>query len=189
MIHQERDVFLSLTQRHEVQVDEVDAVEEVFAEGLFVDHLTEVGIGGTHHTHISPSGHAVAQHFVGLVLEHTQEFHLTRQFQLTYLIEEDGAALCQFEASCAVVLGIGERTLLVSKHLALEQRRGDATKVHLHKWFPCPSALFVDELGNEFLARTRLTRNQHRRIGLCHTLGCGKNRKQGGRTTYDGRGT
>lgn len=154
MLHEQGDVLLAFAQRWQMQVDEVDAIEEVFAEGLVVDHLTKVGIGGAHHTHVSPFGHAVTQHFVGLVLEHTQEFHLACQFQLTNLIQEDGASLCQCETPCAVALGIGEGTLFVSEHLALKEGCGNAAEVHLHERFISPSAQFVDGLGNEFLAST-----------------------------------
>ena len=120
-------------------------------------------------------------------MEHTQQFHLARQFQLTDFIEENRAAVCQFEASHAVTFCIGEGAFLVSEHLTLEQGCGDAAKVHLHERLVPPSALFMDELGNKFLARTRLARDEHRGIGLCHMLGSGKDGKESLGTADDAK--
>ena len=72
MINKQRNVLTAFTQGRQVEVDKVDAVEEVLAERMFHDHCLQVGICGTDHAHISPAGMAVAQHLVGLVLQHPQ---------------------------------------------------------------------------------------------------------------------
>ena len=79
MFDKERNVFTALSQRRQVQIDQIDAVEKVFAERVFPDHRPQVCIGGTYHADISSACVAVAQHLVGLVLQHTQQLHLTGQ--------------------------------------------------------------------------------------------------------------
>ena len=92
-----------------MEVDDIDAVKQILAESLFLDHRAKVCIGGTDHTYIRPACLTVAQHFVGLVLQHTQQLHLAGQRQFANLVEEDGAALGQFETAYAVGLGISKR--------------------------------------------------------------------------------
>ena len=89
---------------------------------MLLHHLPKVGIRGTDHTDIGTARVAVTQHFVGLVLQHTQQLHLTAERQFPYLIQEDGTALCQLKTAHSVGCGIGEGTFLVTEHLTLEQR-------------------------------------------------------------------
>ena len=55
-----------------MEVDDVDAVEQILTEGLFLNHRAKVGIGGAYHTNIRSACLTVAQHLVGLVLQHPQ---------------------------------------------------------------------------------------------------------------------
>ena len=75
-----------------MQVDEVDAIEEIFAERMLLHHLTKVGIRGADHTHIGAACMTVTQHLVGLILQHTQQLHLTGNRQFSYLVQKDSAA-------------------------------------------------------------------------------------------------
>ncbi len=42
---QQRDVVLALAQRRQAQVDHVEAIEEVLAEGAVAHRLLQVGVG------------------------------------------------------------------------------------------------------------------------------------------------
>ena len=53
----------------------------------------------------------------------------------------------------------------MAEHLALEQRLRDAAEIHLHKRTSGTMTLTMNGLGNEFLARATLTRDEDRRIG------------------------
>ena len=79
VVHQQGDVLRTLAQGWQMQVDEVDAIEQILTEGMFAHHGAQVGIGGTHHTHVSTARLTVAQHLIGLVLQHAKQFHLTGQ--------------------------------------------------------------------------------------------------------------
>ena len=102
------------------------------------------------------------------------------QRQFANLIEEDGAALGQFETADTVGLGISKRAFLVAEHLTLEQRRGDTAKVHFHKRPVGPLALSVNSLCDEFLARTAFARNQDGRIGRSNAGHGSENAREGG---------
>ena len=155
-------------------MDEVDAIEKVFAEGVLLDHCLEVGIGSADDANVGSARFAVAQHFVGLVLQHAQQLHLAGHRQFADFIEEYRTAASHLKAPYAVFLGIGECALFVAEHLAFEERSRDSTEVHLHKWAIRPLTLAVDSLGYEFLARAALARNEHRRISGSHAADRGK---------------
>ena len=55
-----------------MEVDDIDAVEQILTEGLFLNHRAKVGIGGADHTDIRAACLTVAKHLVGLVLQHPQ---------------------------------------------------------------------------------------------------------------------
>ena len=76
VFHQQGDVLAAFAEGRQVQVDEIDAEEQVLAEGVFFHHLAQVNIRGADDADIGAACVAVAQHLVSLVLQHTQELHL-----------------------------------------------------------------------------------------------------------------
>ena len=174
MAHEQRDVVLAFAQCRQMYAHEVDAVVEVFAEGMSRNHCRQVGIRGTHHTHIGAARGAVAQDFVGVILQHTQQLHLTSKVEFANLVEEYGAALSHLKPSAPVVACIGECSGLVSEHLAFKQRSRYATEVDLHQRPRCTLAMLVYVLRNDFLACARLARDEYR----CHR---GRHAVEGGK--------
>ena len=76
-----------------------DTIEQVFAEGAFLYHFGEVGIGGTHYPDIHFARTAISQYFEGLFLQHPEQLHLATHVQVPDFIQEDGSLVGQFEAS------------------------------------------------------------------------------------------
>ena len=168
---QQGNVFAAFAQGGQLDGDEVDAVEQVFAEGMFFYHVAQVGVGGRDDAHVYLAGAAVAQGLECLVLQHAQQLHLAGQVEVAYLVEEDGAPVGQFEAPRAVGGGVGEGAFLVAEHLALEQALGDAAQVDLDKRLPRPSAVEVYGFGYQLLARAALAGDEDRGVGggyACH---------------------
>src|SRR5207249_7322499 len=79
--HQERDVRPPLAQRRQIDVEDVEAVEEVVPEAAQGDLLLQglVGRGDDAHVHLDRLRAADAEE--GTVLEHTQQLHLRRRGQ------------------------------------------------------------------------------------------------------------
>ena len=122
VLGEQRYVLASFAQCGKVYVYEVYSPIEVLAEGVLVYHLPEIGICGAHHADVYFARAAVTEHFVGLFLKHTQEFHLTTDVEFAYFVEEDCAAMCHFEASHSVARCVGEGSAFVAEHFALEER-------------------------------------------------------------------
>ena len=68
----------------------------------------------------------------------------------------------------SLAIGAGERALLVTEQLRLEQRFRKRRAVDLHEVARRRDASCVERAGDELLARARFAANQHGRVALRH---------------------
>ena len=170
MADEQWDVFPTLTECRKMNGNQVDAIEQVFAESMVLHHLPEVGIGGAYYPDIHFAWTAVAQYLEGLFLQYPKQFHLATQVQIPDFVQEDSAFVGQFETTDSIGRSVGKGSFLVSEHLALEQRLGDAPQVHLHKRLLGSWAVAVYGFCNQFFPRSAFSRNQYRSIGAGNPL-------------------
>ncbi|MNI72404.1 hypothetical protein D3C73_1283430 [compost metagenome] len=70
------NVFPAFAQRRQVQGNDIEAIQKVFAETAVADHVLKVLVGGRENAHISPTSHRIPYPLVFLVLNETQQFWL-----------------------------------------------------------------------------------------------------------------
>src|SRR5262249_27577789 len=97
------------------------------------------------------------------LLEDAQELGLRGVVHLRDLVEEQGAAVGQLEASQAAFGGAGEGSALVTEQLALDERLRDRRAVDGDERLVASVREIVDRAGHELLARAALTIDEHRR--------------------------
>ena len=155
--HEQRDVFPALSQRREVDVEDVEAVVEIVPE------LTE-GDGSRKERLVAASTRTST--WMGLTsthpeerpaLEHAKELDLRRRRDLADLVEEDRARVGQLEPAEPPLRRAGERALLVAEQLLLEQRVGERGAVDGDEGLAAPGREIVHRLGDELLAGAALT--------------------------------
>ena len=78
--------------RSGVDVEDLQAIKEIFAEGSAFDCFTQVAIGRRHHANVCLQRTRPAQPLKFMLLQHAQEFRLRRQTHLTDFVEEQHAA-------------------------------------------------------------------------------------------------
>ena len=110
MIDQERDVFQPLAQGGHFDRDDVEPVEEVFAEPAGGDGLGEIHVGGGDDAAVGLDRVGAADALEPAVLEHAQELGLHSQRHLADFVEEQRAPLRQLEPPFLLAVGAGERT-------------------------------------------------------------------------------
>src|SRR4030095_4945969 len=76
----------------------------------------------------------------------------------------------EFKTALALFDGAGERTSLVTKHLAFEQSGWNRGAVHFDQRMFSAAAQIVKRAGDQFLPRSSLAKNQNRRVGGRHRL-------------------
>src|SRR2546423_11874053 len=95
MLRQNRYVFLSLAQRRQVDVDDVQAVVEVLAETSLLHHLLQIAVGRGDDADVDLDRlHAAEAHELAL-LDDTQQLRLRLERNVADLVEENGPLVRQ----------------------------------------------------------------------------------------------
>jgi len=104
------------------------------------------------------------------LLQHPQELDLHREGHVADLVEEQGAGLGHLEPPAAGADGPGERPLLVSEELTLQELGGDRPAVEGHEGLVAARGLVVDVARHHLLAGAGLAEDQDGRVGVRHLL-------------------
>ncbi|OKO20268.1 hypothetical protein AM484_002319 [Pseudomonas aeruginosa] len=165
-VEQQGDVFHPLAQRRHLDGEYVEAVVEVFAESAVLDHLLEVLVGRGDDPHVDVLRLVAADPFEGALLQHAQQLDLHRQRHVADLVEEQGAAVGQLEASGTTGDGTGEGALLVAEQFAFQQFRRDRPAVHRDEGPLAALGMVMQVARHHFLAGAGLAEDQHAGIGI-----------------------
>ncbi|MNT56819.1 hypothetical protein D3C72_1941530 [compost metagenome] len=76
IVREHEDVLATLTQWRHLQVEYIEAVEQVFTEGAFGDHALQVAVGGADDAHIDLDLTVASHAAEAAVTEKTQQFGL-----------------------------------------------------------------------------------------------------------------
>ena len=114
------------------------------------------------------------------LLEHAQDLGLRDQREVGHLVEEERAAVRELEASFLASRGAGERALLVSEQLGLEERLGQRRAVDGDERAVAPSRALVDRARHQLLPGAALALDQNRRRAVGDLLDEGQHAAEGG---------
>ena len=166
VLDQGRDVLAAVAERRDDEVDDVEPIEEVFAELPLPDALAEVAVGGGNDAHVQTHRGVVGADLLQLAgFEEPQQHALHAQGHLADLVEEDRAAIAHLELAGLVAVGAGETALHVAEELRLEERLGNAGAVDRHKGLARPVGTVVDGSGDQLLADTALAGDEDLGVG------------------------
>ena len=111
----------ALAQRREVNFERVDAEHQVLAEIALLDHFVQVAMGGADDAHIDGERLVFADAADFAAFQHAQQFGLHRLGQLADFVEEQRAAVGDFEQADAVLVGAGEAAFAMAEQFAFDQ--------------------------------------------------------------------
>ena len=161
-----RDVVLALAQRRHLDRHDVQPVVEVLAELAGLDHRRQVAVGGGDQPHVDLDRPRAAEPLELVLLQDAQDLGLRVGAHVADFVEEQRAAVGLLEAADALLVGAGERALLVTEQLGLEQVLLQRRAVHLDEVARRAMRVVVDRAGDELLAGAGLAADQHRRVAL-----------------------
>src|SRR6267143_682847 len=150
------DILAPLTQRHQTDREDIEAVVQILAKSSHVDHLFEIPIRRRDHAHVGAAHLLAADTHVGPVLQHAEQLHLDALRHLADLVQEDGASLGELEAARLRPDRARKRAPLVAKELRFEERLGEGAAMHGYKRCLRALARRMDRLGEDFLPRAAL---------------------------------
>ena len=148
---------------------DVEAVEQIFAEGALGDFVFEIFVGGGEHAHVGLQRLIAADAGILAFLEHAQQFALHREWHVADFVEEERAAIALLEASDALVHRAGEGAFLVTKNFTFDEVVGNGGDVDGRKLLLRARAELVDGTGDEFFAAAAFTGDHNRSIGARDT--------------------
>src|SRR5580704_7011444 len=124
-------IFGALTQRRNIDREDVETVEQIRTEFLIFYHHIEVAIGRRNQPGLRVERARVAEPLKLTLLEHPQELWLQFEWDLADLVEENGAFGRQLKAANALSDGSGEGSFFVTEKLAFKKARGNGSAVEL----------------------------------------------------------
>ncbi len=160
VIDEERDVFQPLAQGGHLDRDDVEPVEEVFAEPAGGDGLGEDEIGGGDDAAIGLDRVRSADSLESAVLKHAQQLGLHSQGHLADFVEEQSASLGQLEPAFLLAIGAGEGPAFVAEELALEQVLRQGRTVDGDQRPAARDVAEMNRLGHELLAGSGFARDE-----------------------------
>ena len=121
VLGQQGNVFAAGAQRGQVHGDDVEAVEEVFAEAAFADRLAQIDVGGGDDAHVHLNLLHAAQMHEAAVLQDAQDLGLGVHAHGGDLVHEERAAVGDFKEAFLGGDGRGECALDVAEERGFQQ--------------------------------------------------------------------
>ena len=107
--NQQGEIFGALAKRGDLDGENIQAVIEVAAKSALGDAFREIGVGGGDYADVYALRAVAAEPFEFLLLQHAKKFRLKFEGKVADFVEEEGAAVGEFEAADFLIDGAGER--------------------------------------------------------------------------------
>jgi len=179
MIDQKGDVLLPLPEGGQANIDDFEAIIEIFPEFILADQGGKIAIRRRQDADVGLNGPDPADAGDFTVLDGPEDLGLGRQGHIADFVEEDAAAAGQFEFTLFLLDRPGEGPLLMTEKLTLHKALRDGGAIDNDKRFHFPGAVEVDRPGDDFLPRPRFSLDQHGGIVLADGLNRIEHRRQG----------
>ncbi|PMQ17976.1 hypothetical protein JaAD80_02955 [Janthinobacterium sp. AD80] len=165
---QHQDVGRTLDQRRQAQLDHVQAVKQVFAEGAGTDHGRQVGVAGADDAHLHLPFAVRAEALEAARFQHAQQFHLPGQRQVADFVQKQGAAVGRIELAVARTRGPRVGARFRAKQFGLDQVDRHGAAIEHHEGAAGDLGIGLHDGGDVFLAAAVRTGNEHRHVGARH---------------------
>ena len=159
----EGDVDRAVAQRGQLDLDRVDAVQQVIAELPVGDAPREVPIRGREDADVDLHLLRAANAVEAALVERAQELALKLERQLRDLVEEERAAGGELHEAELPLFRAGKCAALMPKELALEHAFAERRTTHVDER-PRASAEPVQHRCDELLAGARLAGDEYRAV-------------------------
>src|SRR5579872_542294 len=164
---QDWNVFAAFAQRWQCQRNDVEAVVKIGTELATFDHRAERNVGGGDDADVDVYGAGFPKTFEFALLQNTEELRLQVQRHLADFVQQDGAAMSEFEFARPVRHCSSEGSLAVTEKLALQQRFRDCGAVDRDEGLAAAGAGVMDKAGQQFFAGPALSLDQDVSSSAC----------------------
>ena len=161
------DVLPAIAQRRQMDVEDVQAIVEVFAKAPLAHLALQIAVGSDDDAGVDRNRLDRADAADLALLQHAQELALKVHAHLGDLIEQQRATVGLLEhPGTAALARPGEGAVDVAEERAVHQRLGQRRAVDGDEGSAMARRVVVDGLRKELLARAALAGQKHRRIAM-----------------------
>src|SRR5436853_872667 len=118
-----------------MNVNHVEAVVEILAEGPVLDRLFQVSMRCRQDADVHLDDFLTADPFKLAILQDLEQLRLEAYVHISDLVEQNGAAIGGFEHARLLLEGPGKGASLIPEELAFHQLRGQSGTIQLQKDF------------------------------------------------------
>src|SRR5262249_31347320 len=133
VIDEQKQIGFPLTERRNEDREDVQSIVQVLAKGPGRNRALHVLVRRGDEPDVDLDGLRAAEPFEFLFLKDSQQLDLGRQVDVPDLVEEERAALSQFEAAFLALLGPRERTAFVAEEFRFDEAVRKRGAAHLHE--------------------------------------------------------
>src|SRR5205814_509649 len=119
--HQRNNVLPPLSQRRNLDWEDVEPVIEIAAKFPLVNQLLQVAVSCRDHAHVQAARLVASDSFEDPVLQDSQQLRLQLQREIAHFVEKQGSFVGQLQAAKLSGDRAGEGPLLVAKQFALDE--------------------------------------------------------------------
>ncbi len=152
---EKRDVFFAVAEGRDEERDDVEAIEEVFAEVAAGDLFFEIFVGGGDDAGVDVDGGGGTDGVEALFVEGAEDFGLRLEAHVADFVEEEGAAVGSLEGAAflgGLVGAAGARSVAIAEEFGFDVVLGDGGAVEFDEDAVAAEGLGVDGAGDEFFA-------------------------------------
>src|SRR5262249_17367436 len=160
---QKLHIFLSLAKGWNSNVDDIQAIEQVFTESSFLDFFVKVFVRCGENPHVGVDGPCAAEPLELAILQHPQEFYLNGRTDLTNLVQKERSSVGQLEAAFFPGIRSGKRPFLVAEQLRLQQSVRKSGTAYFDQRLQASRRRRMNRVSDHFLTRSALSCNENSR--------------------------
>src|SRR6266550_2250823 len=151
--NQQREIFGALAERGNLNGENIQTVIEVAAKGALGNAFRKILIRGGDDADVHALRAIAAEPFEFLLLQHAKKLRLKFEGKVADFVEEERAAVGEFEAADFLIDGAGERAALVAEQLGFEKATGNGGAIDFNEGAIAARTKIVDGAGDELFAR------------------------------------
>jgi hypothetical protein len=133
MLDQQPNILRAFTKSGNPDIDYVETMVEVFAEGFSSHHLVKRAIGSGDDPNIHGHFCVFANRQHALLLQYAQHFCLQANLKFSHFVEKQRSTIRTPDQPLAVVLRTGEGASAMTEELAFDQMRAYGSTVDANK--------------------------------------------------------
>ncbi len=160
-LREQDDLGRTFAQRRDLERERTDAIIEVLTEAPRLDLAAQVAVRRADDAHVHGHLLRAADADDRAALEHAKKLGLHVRRHLADLVEEKSPAAGGLEVAGPLAIGAGERALLVTEQLTLDQRLGQRRAVQAQERPRPAGAEPVNALGDDFLSGPCFPGDEH----------------------------